>query len=113
MAGVAGWSRARREGTGHCSGGLLWDLLRLAGVPAETASGRQRAVMFVKLTGADGPSAVVALVDIDPSFFKRVILVADRRNGKPLNAEEGPWRVFIPDDVRHARWIRGLVAPAR
>ena len=92
------------------SGVLLWDLLQLAKVPSPNASGRQRAAMYVKVTGADGQSAVLALVEIDPSFSKRLILVADRRNGTTLNAEEGPWRVFIPDDLRHARWIRGLVA---
>ena len=66
--------------------------------------------MYVKLTGADGQSAVLALVEIDPSFSKRVVLLADRRNGKALDAAEGPWRAFIPDDLRHARWVRGLVA---
>ena len=81
-----------------------------AGVPPTEASGRQRAVMYVKLTGADGQNAVVALVEIDPGFSRRVFLVADRRNGQPLNAVEGPWRAIIPDDQRHARWIRGLVA---
>jgi hypothetical protein len=25
-----------------------------------------------------------------------------------LDATEGPWRVFVPDELRHARWIRGL-----
>jgi hypothetical protein len=66
--------------------------------------------MYVKLTGADGQSAVVALAEIDPSYSKRVVLVADRRNGKLLDASEGPWRVFVPDDMRHARWIRGLIS---
>lgn len=92
------------------SGVLLWDLVQLLGVPSPKASGRQRAVMYIKLTGADGQSAVLALVDVDPSFSKRLVLVADRRNGQPLDAAEGPWRVFIPDDLRHARWIRGLAA---
>jgi hypothetical protein len=100
------------EGTGETatvSGIRLWDLLQVAGVPSSEASGRQRAVMMIKLTGADGQSAALALVEVDPSFSTRNVLVADRRNGKPLNAAEGPWRVFIPTDLRHARWIRGLV----
>ena len=33
----------------------------------------------------------------------------DRRDGRPLNAVEGHWRLVIPDEGRHARWIRGLV----
>jgi hypothetical protein len=92
------------------SGVLLWDVLQLAGVPSSNASGRQRAVMYVKLTGADGQRAVIALAEIDPSYSQRVFLVADRRNGKPLDGSEGPWRVFIPADMRHARWIRGLAS---
>ena len=39
-------------------------------------------------------STIAHCISSDPSFFKRVILVADRRNGKPLSAEEGPWRVY-------------------
>lgn len=92
------------------SGMRLWDPLQLARVPSPTASGRQRAVMYVTLTGDDGQNAVMALVEIDPSFSKRAAVVAGRRDGKALDEAEGPWRVFIPDDVRHARWIRGLVA---
>ena len=89
-----------------------WDVLQKAGVPPAEASGRQRAVMYVKLTGADGQNAVAALVEIDPGFSRRVFLLADRRNGQPLNAVEGPWRAIIPDDQRHARWIRGLISIA-
>lgn len=91
------------------SGILLWDLLERAGVVSAQASGRQRAVMYVKLTGADGQSAVLALVEVDPSFSRRAVIVADRRDGKALDNAEGPWRVFVQDDLRHARWIRGLV----
>ncbi len=91
------------------SGVTLWDLMQKAGVPAAAASGRQRGSMYVRLKGADGQSAMFGLVEIDPSFSKRTVIVADRRNGQPLDAAEGPWRAFVPDDIRHARWIRGLV----
>lgn len=95
--------------TATVSGVALWDLLQLAGVPPANASGRQRGASYVRLKGADGQSAVFGLVEIDPSFSKRAVLIADRRNGQPLDAAEGPWRAFVPDDLRHARWIRGLV----
>jgi hypothetical protein len=91
------------------SGVTLWDVMQKAGVPSAAASGRQRGSMYVRLKGADGQSAVFGLVEIDPSFSKRMVLVADRRNGQPLDDVEGPWRAFVPDDIRHARWIRGLV----
>jgi hypothetical protein len=95
--------------TATVSGVTLWDLMQKAGVPAAAASGRQRGSMYVRLRGSDGQSAIFGLVEIDPSFSKRTVLVADRRNGQPLDAVEGPWRAFVPDDIRHARWIRGLV----
>ncbi len=91
------------------SGVTLWDVMQKAGVPAGAASGRQRGASYVRLKGSDGQSAVFGLVEIDPSFSKRMVLIADRRDGKPLDAVEGPWRAFVPDDLRHARWIRGLV----
>ncbi len=90
------------------SGVRLWDLLQLAGVPPTVASGRQRAVMYIKLTGADGQSAVLAMVEVDPSFASQPVLIADFRDGKKMDAAEGPWRVFTPHDQRHSRWIRGL-----
>lgn len=92
------------------SGIQLWDVIQAAGFHAPEASGRQRAVMTVKLTGADGQNAILAFVEVDPSFSSRMVLLGDLRNGKALEAVEGPWRVFIPTDIRHARWIRGLVA---
>lgn len=90
------------------SGISLWDVLQKVGTPPAEASGRQRAATYVKLTGTDGVSAVIALVEVDPSFTRRVVLLADQRNGKALDAVEGPWRSILPDDIRHARWIRNL-----
>jgi hypothetical protein len=91
------------------SGVRLWDVLQKAGAVSNEASGRQRAVMYLRVTGADGQSAVIALVEVDPGFSRRTALLADRRGGRPLDPVEGPWRVILPDDQRHARWIRGLV----
>ncbi|MBC8088685.1 MAG: hypothetical protein H7Z40_15585 [Phycisphaerae bacterium] len=105
--------RILSEGSGDSatvSGVNLWDILQLAGVPSPEASGRQRVVTYVRMAGADGQNAVVSLAEIDPGFSRRVAVVADTRNGKLLDSSEGPWRVFIPDDMRHARWIRGLVS---
>jgi hypothetical protein len=91
------------------SGVTLWDILQKAGVPSTEASGRQRGAMYVRLLGSDGQAAMFGLAELDPGFSHRTVLVADQREGKPLDAAEGAWRVFVPDDIRHARWIRGLV----
>lgn len=105
--------RVAAEGTSDSatvSGVTLWDILQKTGIPSAEASGRQRAAMYLRLTGADGQTAVIALVEIDPSFSRRAAIVVDRRNGQPLDTVEGPWRAIVPDDLRHARWIRGVVS---
>ena len=92
------------------AGVSLWSILQSAGVPSPEASGRQRAATWVRAIGADGQTAIFALVELDPGFSRKTVLVVDQRNGHPLDASEGPWRIIVPDEARHARWIRGLVA---
>lgn len=91
------------------SGVRLWDVIQRLGVPAAEASGRQRAVMTVVLTGRDSQRAVLAMVEVDPSFSTETILLVERRNGAPLADVEGAWRAIVPNDRRHARWIRDVV----
>ncbi|MDR3749834.1 MAG: hypothetical protein P4M04_17080 [Acidobacteriota bacterium] len=54
----------------------------------------------------DGYKVVFALAEVDPAFATREILVADKRDGKPLDAKEGPLRIVAPGDKRAARWVR-------
>ena len=65
--------------------------------------------MYVRVVGMDGQAAVFALVELDPGFSRRATVLADQRDTKALSAVEGPWRLIVPDDLRHARWIRGVV----
>jgi hypothetical protein len=43
---------------------------------------------------------------LDPAFAVREIVVADKRDGKPLDLREGPLRIVAPGDKRPARWAR-------
>ena len=45
---------------------------------------------------------------VDPAFSDHVILLSDRRHGKPLDSREGPLRLVVPGGKRHARCIRGV-----
>jgi hypothetical protein len=87
----------------------LWDVLQRVGVPSGQAAGRQRGSTYLRIVGGDGQVAVIALAELDPSFSRRTVLLADHRNGRTLDESEGPWRIIIPDDRRHARWIRQVV----
>jgi hypothetical protein len=59
---------------------------------------------------SDGYRVVFALPELDPMFTDDVVLLADRRRGKPLSAKEGVLRVIVPGDKHHARWVRQVVA---
>jgi DMSO/TMAO reductase YedYZ molybdopterin-dependent catalytic subunit len=65
---------------------------------------------YLVVEAADGYRAVFALPELDPAFSDRVILLADRRDGKPLAGNEGSLRVVVPGEKRHARWVRQVIA---
>ena len=46
------------------------------------------------------------LAELDPAVGARRVLLADALDGNPLGAEQGPWRLVVPDDKRPARWAR-------
>ena len=54
----------------------------------------------------DGYRVVFALPEVDPDMTDKLVLLADRKDGKPLAADEGPYRVIVPDDKRNMRWVR-------
>jgi len=92
-------------------GVALTDVLKQAKVPlGEELRGRSVAGMVLLAEAADGQKAVFGLAEVVPSFSDRMILVADRRNGSALSADEGPLRLIIPTDKRHARWLRQVKA---
>jgi hypothetical protein len=60
----------------------------------------------ILVEAADGYKVVFAVAEFDPAFAAREIILADKRDGKTLDAEEGPFRIVAPGDKRPARWIR-------
>jgi len=100
--------RARdRDGTeATFTGVALVDLLRLAEVPLGDKLRGSNMALYVLIEAADGYRVVFALPELDPAFTERVVLLADRRDGQPLAAAEGPLRLVVPDEKRQARWVR-------
>jgi DMSO/TMAO reductase YedYZ molybdopterin-dependent catalytic subunit len=87
----------------------LGDVLKLAGVKfGEQLRGRDLA-LFLVVGAADGYRAVFALPELDHAFSDRIILLADRRDGKPLAEKEGPLRIVVPDEKREGRWVRQVI----
>ena len=84
------------------------EILQRAGAPLGKELRGSNMTMCVVAGGSDGYLAVFALAEFDPGFTDQVILVADHRDGQPLNSREGPLRLIVPSDKRPARWVRAL-----
>ncbi len=91
-------------------GFALMDVLKVAGVDfGEKLSGKRLSSVLV-VEGADKYRGVFALPELDAAFMEKMILVADKRDGKPLADPEGPWRLVVPGEKRASRWVRQVVS---
>ena len=85
----------------------LSELLKLAGATLGDALGHGDApIWYVAVEAKDNYRVLFSLAELDPAFADRVVLLADRKAGKPLADNEGPLRIVIPGEKRHARWVR-------
>jgi len=100
-----------KEGKKHTYRGVaLHDVLHLAGAPAGKAIHGAVLAQAVLATAADGYQVVFALPEIDADFSPQTILLADRRDGQPLPAHDGPYQLIVPLEKKPARWVRQLTA---
>ncbi len=84
----------------------LAEILKLAGVKfGEELRGKNLA-LYLLAEAADGYRVVYALAEMDSAYNDRLILLADKRDGKPLDGNEGPLRIVVPGEKRQSRWIR-------
>lgn len=90
----------------ECEGVSLAAYLQAAkAMPVEPLHGAQLA-RVVSVGARDGYHVAFALAELDPSLGNRTVVLADRCNGAPLSAGDGPWRLVVPGESRPARWIR-------
>jgi hypothetical protein len=96
-----------RDNTQHeYEGTLLHNLLESAGIELGDKLRGPRLLLYLVIEAKDGYRVVYALSELDPTNAEGVFLLADRRDGKPLPENEAPYRLVIPGEKRHARWIR-------
>jgi hypothetical protein len=91
------------------SGIDLGALLAKNGVPEGHALHGSAAADYVLVRAADGYRALFALPELDPAVTDKIVLLADLRNGAPLGPQLGPFRIVVPDEKRHLRWIHSAV----
>jgi hypothetical protein len=83
-------------------------ILQKAGAPLGKELKGPNMAIGVVAGAPDGYRVLFAMTEFDAAFTDRVIILADRRDGRPLDSREGPLRLIAPGDKRHARWIRGV-----
>ncbi len=102
IAPAPGHGDAASEWTGP----LLWDVLTAAGAidPAKPA---EQVHLTVRVTGADGYIAVIAVAELSPEFAARPIQLATHLNGTAVPA--GSLRLVVPGEKRAGRSVRDVV----
>ena len=84
----------------------LAGILKAAGVTFGDDFRGPALATYLLVEAADGYRVVFTLPELDSAYTDRVILLADRRDGKPLDGKEGPLRIVVPDEKRQSRWVR-------
>jgi hypothetical protein len=90
-------------------GPALAEVVRSAGITLGKELRGPLLANYLLVEAADGYQVVFAVPEIDPEMTSKVVLLADRKDGKPLSAVEGPYRLVVPDEKRPARWVRQVV----
>jgi DMSO/TMAO reductase YedYZ molybdopterin-dependent catalytic subunit len=86
----------------------LFAILARAGAPLGDSLKGKKMFEYIQAEAADGYKVIFALPEIDTSYNANTIIVADKKNGKPLDEKEGPLQIIVAGEKKHARWIRQL-----
>ncbi|MEN5061402.1 molybdopterin-dependent oxidoreductase [Luteimonas sp. TWI1416] len=90
----------------RCEGVSLAALLQASGaMPVAPLRGGDL-TRYVLVRARDGYRALFSLAELDPTLGGRTVLLADRCDGRPLDATHGPLRLVIAGDTRAALSVR-------
>lgn len=98
--------RGKDGATNAFAGVLLYDVVSRARPALTDKCCSNAANTVVVIRAADKYQALFSMPEIDPKFSGRQILLADHRDGQPLDATQGPLEIIVPDEKMHARWVR-------
>lgn len=89
-------------------GVTLLSVLQRAGAPFGKQLRGKVLSTYVLAKATDGYQVMFTLGELDPDFGNETILLADKRDGKPLPDKQGPFRLVCPNDHEGARSVRML-----
>jgi len=86
----------------------LREVLKRAGVPVGKDLRGKALSAYILAKAHDGYQVLFSIGEIGADFGNAAILVADKREGKPLFGYQGPMRLVCPNDKAGARSVRML-----
>jgi DMSO/TMAO reductase YedYZ molybdopterin-dependent catalytic subunit len=89
-------------------GVTLRAVLEKAGAPFGKKLRGKVLTTYVLAKAMDGYQVIFTLGELDPDFGNETVLLADKRDGKPLPDKQGPFRLVCPNDHEGARSVRML-----
>lgn len=93
-----------REGVmQNYSGVPVFDILQQAGVTLGKELKGENLAKYMLARCSDGYEVLFSLAELDPAFTNRVIILADKKDDKPLEDGVGPFRLVVPDENKPAR----------
>lgn len=87
------------------SGVPVIELLKQAGVTLGKELKGENLTKYMLVRASDGYEVIFSLAELDPAFTNRVIILADKKDGKALENGVGPFRLVVPDENRPARSV--------
>jgi hypothetical protein len=105
--------RAKATFTAHgkpitYEGALLNAALKQAGVVSGDRLMGRYLNQVVVAKGSDGFTSTYSLGETDPIYRANPVIIADTKDGQPLDAKEGPYRLVVDGDLRPGRSVRML-----
>ena len=90
------------------TGVLIADVLTKAGAPMGAQLRGKALSSYMLATARDGYTVIYALPEFDSAFTDAQPLIAMSAGGKPLDNNQGPFRIVMPQDKKPARSLRML-----
>jgi hypothetical protein len=106
-------AQATFQAKGHAvtfEGAVLNAALLKAGVVSGDRLMGRYLNQVVVAKAADGFTSILSLAETDPFYRANPVIIADTKDGAPLDAKEGPYRLVVDGDLHPSRSPRQVVS---
>jgi hypothetical protein len=106
-------AKATFQAKGHAvtfEGAVLNAALKQAGVVSGDRLMGRYLNQVVVVKAADGFTSLLSLAETDPFYRANPVIIADSKDGQPLDAKEGPYRLVVDGDLHPSRSPRQVVS---